>query len=122
MVERLEQLKEWDIAATKTLVEIKCEEMSLMIRQVLSNILDNAIRYYEGTAPIQMEGSITENEYHVAIISQGQGISKADAEKIFECFYRTDPSRTRNTGGSGLGLAISKEIVELHKDEIRFGH
>ena len=152
MVEQLEQLKEWDIAAMKTLVEIQHEEMSLMIhqvvemfhwrlqeknihvqieavpgivgvsnggiQQVLGNILDNAIRYYEGNAPIQVEGSITGNEYRVAIISEGQEISKADVEKIFERFYRTDPSRNRNSGGSGLGLAISKEIVEHHKGTI----
>lgn len=152
MVEQLEQLKEWDITATETLMEIKREEMSLMIEQVvamfhwrlqeknihvqieavpgivgvyndgiqqiLSNILDNAIRYYEGTSPIQIEGSTTETNYRVAIISEGQEISKADAEKVFERFYRTDPSRNRDSGGSGLGLAISKEIAELHKGNI----
>ena len=152
MVEQLEQLKEWDSAATETLVETKQEEMSQSIRQtvemfhwrlqeknisvqieanlgfvdvynggiqqVLGNILDNAIRYYKGTAPIQIEGKISGTDYRVSIISEGQNIPETDSEKIFERFYRTDPSRTRNTGGSGLGLAISKEIVELHKGKI----
>lgn len=152
MVEQLEQLKEWNVAAAETLVEIKQEEMSLIIRQVvgmfhwrlqeknigiqidtvpglvgvynggiqqvLSNIIDNAIRYYEGDAPIRIEGNIFGTDYRVSIISEGQKISEMDAEKIFERFYRTDPSRNRNTGGSGLGLAISKEIIELHKGTI----
>ncbi|HSJ38338.1 MAG TPA: ATP-binding protein [Planococcus sp. (in: firmicutes)] len=88
------------------------------IQQVLGNIIDNAIRYYEGTAPIRIEGRISGTDYRVSIISEGQEISEAYAEKIFERFYRTDPSRNRDTGGSGLGLAISKEIVELHKGTI----
>ncbi|MBT2582863.1 ATP-binding protein [Planococcus sp. ISL-109] len=152
MVEQLEQLKEWDIAATETLVETQQEDMSQLIRQtvemfhwrlqeqhihvdieavpgivgvynggiqqVLGNILDNAIRYYEGTAPIRIEGKVSGTHYHVSIISEGQEIPETDAQKIFERFYRTDPSRNRDTGGSGLGLAISKEIVELHKGTI----
>ncbi|HSP22262.1 MAG TPA: ATP-binding protein, partial [Planococcus sp. (in: firmicutes)] len=151
-VEQLEQLKEWDIAATEILMEIKQEEMSQTIRQtvemfhwrlqeknihveieavpgivgvynggiqqVLGNIIDNAIRYYEGAAPIQIEGKISGTDYRVSITSEGQEISETDAEKIFERFYRTDPSRNRDTGGSGLGLAISKEIIELHKGAI----
>lgn len=149
----LEQLKEWDIAATETLVEIKQEEMSQLIRQtvemfhwrlqdknidvqietvpgvvgvynggiqqVLGNILDNAIRYHEGTEPIQVKRNIAENEYRVVIINEGPKISKVDAERIFERFYRVDPSRNRKSGGSGLGLAISKEIVERHNGTIR---
>lgn len=88
------------------------------IQQVLSNIIENAIRYYEGTRPIQIVGKIDGTHYRVSIISEGQKIPETDREKIFERFYRTDPSRNRDTGGSGLGLAISKEIIELHKGEI----
>lgn len=152
MVEQLEKLKEWDFAATQTLVETKREEMSRLIRQtanmfhwqlqeqnihvqinaepgmvqvcnggiqqVLSNIIENAIRYYEGIKPIQIVGDSDGTHYRVSIISDGREIPDTDAEKIFERFYRTDPSRNRDTGGSGLGLAISKEIIELHKGEI----
>lgn len=152
MVEQLEQLKEWDMAAAKTLVETKQEDMSQLIQQVvemfhwrlqeknihihtepahgmvsvynsgihqvLGNIIDNAIRYSKGTAPIQIEGRISESNYYVSVISKGQEILETDAEKIFDRFYRTDLSRNRYTGGSGLGLAISKEIVELHKGTI----
>ena len=152
MVEQLEQLKEWDMAAAETLAETEQEDMGHLIRQmaemfhwrfeekniqveidavpgtvavfnggiqqVLGNIIDNAIRYYEGTAPIRVEGKISGSDYRVAIVSEGQEISEADADKLFERFYRTDPSRNRDTGGSGLGLAISKEIVELHKGRI----
>ncbi|MBM7707635.1 two-component system sensor histidine kinase BaeS [Chryseomicrobium aureum] len=90
------------------------------IQQVLSNIIENAILYYEGDSPIQLIGRIEEAHYRVSIISEGQEIPETDSEKIFERFYRTDPSRNRETGGSGLGLAISKEIIERHKGEIGF--
>lgn len=152
MVEQLEQLKEWNLVSSKTLVDTEQENISQLIRQtaglfhwrlrekniqveieadsgmidvynggiqqVLGNVLDNAIRYYEGSAPIRIEGKASGRRYRVAIISEGQEIHESDAEKIFERFYRTDPSRNRDTGGSGLGLAISKEIIELHKGSI----
>lgn len=88
------------------------------IQQVLTNILDNAIRYYKGSSPIQITGEIIENEYCVSIRSEGNEIPESDHERIFERFYRTDPSRNQHTGGRGLGLAISKEIVTLHKGKI----
>lgn len=149
MVEQLEQLKEWDLAAAAPLVETKQEEMSQLIRQtvemfqwrkditvqieaasgivgvynggiqqVLSNMIENAVRYYQGTKPIQIIGEISGSNYCVSIISEGQKIPETDREKIFERFYRSDSSRNRDTGGSGLGLAISKEIIEFHKGEI----
>ena len=88
------------------------------IQQVLGNLIDNAIRYYEGTSHVRITGEIAGADYRVSISNEGQAISESEAEKLFDRFYRTDPSRTRETGGSGLGLAISKEIIELHKGTI----
>ncbi|MFD2627675.1 sensor histidine kinase [Oceanobacillus kapialis] len=88
------------------------------ITQVISNLLDNAIRYYAGTGPITITGESTGLEYKLAVTAAGKPISLDDQERIFERFYRTEPSRSRELGGSGLGLAISKEIIEHHRGRI----
>ncbi|MBM7365054.1 sensor histidine kinase [Priestia taiwanensis] len=88
------------------------------ITQVLSNLLDNAVRYYRGTGPITITGECLDREYRVCISGPGQEIPETEQDKIFERFYRTDPSRSRETGGTGLGLAITKEIVKSHHGEI----
>jgi len=88
------------------------------ISQVISNLLDNAVSYYEGSGPIHIQGEKLSKKYKVSITGPGREISKTDRKKIFERFYRTDPSRSRDSGGSGLGLAISKEIIERHHGEI----
>ena len=88
------------------------------ITQVVSNLLDNAIRYYEGTGPITIKGVNLGSEYKLSITGPGKPISPDDQERIFERFYRTDYSRSREFGGTGLGLAISKEIIEHHHGQI----
>jgi len=88
------------------------------INQVISNVLENAIQYYEGTDPIVVQGSLADNHYEIDVIGEGSPITNEDEQYIFERFYRVDPSRTRTSGGSGLGLAISKEIVEQHEGRI----
>lgn len=84
------------------------------IQQVISNLLDNAIRYYEGTGPILLTGEKQEKGYYISVTGPSNSIPEIEKENIFRRFYRLDASRSRMTGGSGLGLAISKEIVERH--------
>jgi two-component system sensor histidine kinase BaeS len=88
------------------------------ISQVISNLLDNAINYHEGSGPITVQGEQMDNKYKVSVTGPGREISEKDRQKIFERFYRTEPSRSRKLGGSGLGLAISKEIIERHDGDI----
>lgn len=85
------------------------------MKRVLSNILDNAIRHSPvgGTIEIKVE-QISEQYVQLDIQDHGQGIDEEDSSKIFDRFYRADPSRTRASGGAGLGLAIAKSIVHLH--------
>ncbi|WP_047986447.1 sensor histidine kinase [Ornithinibacillus californiensis] len=84
------------------------------ITQVISNFIDNAIRYYEGTGPILIKGENYRSTYKLTVTGPGKPIPSEEQGKIFERFYRIDHSRSRELGGSGLGLAISKEIIEHH--------
>jgi len=88
------------------------------ILQVISNLLDNAIYYYQGTEPITITGFKDQDVYIVSIAGPGQEIPLEHQNSIFERFYRIDPSRNRETGGTGLGLAITKEIIEQHHGKI----
>jgi len=98
------------------------DEQSIQINptgmtQVISNLIDNAIRYYDGIYPIQITGKRKDESYCISVSGQGQFISKNEQDFIFERFYRTES--TNKTIGKGLGLAISKEIVEQHDGNIR---
>ncbi len=89
------------------------------IRQVLINLVDNAIKYGKPNGLI--EGSaytIDGKKVLVEISDDGYGIANEHLPRIFERFYRTDLARTRKVGGSGLGLSIAKHIIEAHGETI----
>jgi signal transduction histidine kinase len=84
------------------------------IRQVLTNLLENAIHYTPATGRIAVSSRRVDRGVTVAVEDSGSGISSEHLPRIFERFYRADPSRSRLEGGSGLGLAIVKHLVEAH--------
>ena len=89
------------------------------IRQVLINLVDNAIKY--GNQEGKVEASIYKTDDKnilVEITDDGIGIAEEHVPRIFERFYRTDYGRSRNIGGTGLGLAICKHIIEAHGEFI----
>lgn len=90
------------------------------IEQVVSNILDNAVQYYNGDGDIYIKGAKQSDGqfYKVSITGPSQQISEDEASQIFNRLYRVDSSRSRETGGTGLGLAIAREIIEFHQGEI----
>ncbi|TDN39085.1 two-component sensor histidine kinase [Hymenobacter sp. UV11] len=89
------------------------------IRQVLTNLIDNAIKYgREHNGHVIVALTPGRNGVRVAVRDNGAGIAPEHQARIFERFYRVDKSRSRAAGGSGLGLAISKHIVEAHKSTI----
>ncbi|RZK26692.1 MAG: two-component sensor histidine kinase, partial [Hymenobacter sp.] len=89
------------------------------IRQVLINLIDNAIKYgRENSGHVVVALIPGRNGLRVAVRDNGPGIAPEHQARIFERFYRVDKSRSRSAGGSGLGLAISKHIVEAHKSTI----
>lgn len=89
------------------------------IRQVLVNLIDNAIKYGREAGHVTVMLAETAKAVRISVRDDGEGIPKQHQTRIFERFYRIDKSRSRDSGGSGLGLAISKHIVEAHKSIIR---
>jgi len=90
------------------------------IRQVLTNLIGNAVRYTPEDTPIEV-GVAVDRARRLAfleVIDHGEGIPPQIREKIFQRFWRADTSRTRETGGSGLGLAIVSSIVAAHKGRV----
>ncbi|HEB63089.1 MAG TPA: heavy metal sensor histidine kinase [Gammaproteobacteria bacterium] len=86
----------------------------LMLRRALSNLLSNAIRHTPENCSVTIKLSHIENDVLIVFENPGVPIPKEHLSKIFDRFYRTDPSRQRSGEGAGLGLAIVKSIVETH--------
>lgn len=91
-----------------------------LFRQLIQNLLTNAIKYSHSGGSIQVYTEMQGTEFSVIrIVDQGIGIPKEAISRLFDRFYRVDNSRQRSTGGSGLGLTISKRIVDLHQGTIK---
>lgn len=89
------------------------------LRQILVNLLSNAISYTPEGGKITI--NIEENEQEnivISIVDTGIGIPEKDLPRIFERFYRVDKARSRGSGGTGLGLSIVKHLIDLHKGTI----
>ncbi len=84
------------------------------IYQVLLNLLDNAVKYSDPGARVEVRVLDDYDFVTVRIEDTGVGIPEEDLPNLFDRFYRVNKDRSRATGGSGLGLAISKQIVDLH--------
>jgi len=88
------------------------------IKQVLRNLLENAVAHTSQGGSIAVEAWKEGNQIKVSVVDTGKGIPAKDLPNIFERFYRVDKSRARATGGSGLGLTIAKRLVEAHGGRI----
>jgi two-component system phosphate regulon sensor histidine kinase PhoR len=89
------------------------------IRQVLINLIDNAIKYGKQNGEVEASAyKIDGKRMLIEISDDGFGIGEEHIGRIFERFYRTDHARSRKVGGSGLGLAICKHIIEAHNHTI----
>ncbi|MGA7854393.1 MAG: ATP-binding protein [Candidatus Acidiferrales bacterium] len=85
-----------------------------LLRDVLQNLLDNAIQYTPQGGHIRVTADAGDRDAVISVADTGIGIPLADQERIFERFYRVDAARSREAGGTGLGLSIAKHIVEAH--------
>ena len=88
------------------------------LRQVVANLLDNAIKYSPGGGRVEVRVGMRGGSGTIEVADQGLGIPAHEQQRIFEKFYRLDPSMTRGIGGSGLGLYISRELVRQMGGEI----
>ena len=86
----------------------------IRIRQVLFNLLSNALRHTPAGGEISVSGTREGSEVRLAVRDTGEGMQPDQLAAAFDRFYRADKSRSRDTGGTGLGLAIVKAIVEAH--------
>ena len=93
------------------------------LRQVVANLLTNAMRYTPNGSPLEIAVGVREEVpgFPLSVLEvrdHGPGIHGEDRERVFERFYRTDTSRSRETGGTGLGLSIVAAIIEQHEGRI----
>jgi two-component system phosphate regulon sensor histidine kinase PhoR len=87
---------------------------SRLLKQAISNLLDNAIKYSEPGTAVEVEAVSNSEEVVIRVNDHGSGIAPEHLPRLFERFYRVDKGRSRELGGTGLGLAIVKHIVQAH--------
>lgn len=123
----LVRLAEGEMAAVEPLAAERGTELRLVapgghfetevdprrIRRILQNLLGNAIDHGEGK-PVVVTVDSTSDAAAIAVRDHGVGMSEEEAARVFDRFWRADPSRQRRTGGTGLGLSISRDDAALH--------
>lgn len=109
------QLKKKSVAAENNLApDLAVRVDKEKIGQVLTNLIDNAIKFNRQNGSIKIYQDNLGDKIKVIVEDSGIGIPPKDIPRIFERFYRVDKARSRELGGTGLGLSIVKHIVELH--------
>ena len=90
-----------------------------MLTVAAKNLIENAILYSDEGAPVGVGLRQVDGVAEIVVTDSGLGIPQEDQARIFERFYRVDPSRSRSTGGTGLGLAIVKHVASTHNGEVK---
>lgn len=90
-----------------------------MLSRVFSNLCSNALNYTPAGGTIAVDASQQDTTLEIAVTDSGKGIPTTALPRVFDRFYRADPSRQMSTGGSGLGLAIVRAIIEAHGGTVR---
>lgn len=88
------------------------------LRQILSNLLSNALRHTPSGTPVEVQVGVRAATVRLLVIDHGPGLSEDAAARVFERFYRDDPGRARSAGGSGLGLSIVAGLVRAHRGSV----
>ena len=97
-------------------IKLYCNEDQ--IKELMSILIDNAIKYSTDRKEILVAAATEEDKVKILVQDFGEGIAPDEQDKIFNRFYRVDKARTREKGGNGLGLAIAKNIVTNHGGKI----
>jgi len=90
----------------------------LQMDQVLTNLIENAVRYTPSGSPIEISAVEQNGEIRVSVADYGQGVPEEYIERIFDKFYRVSGAKQRGTMGTGLGLAVCRGLVEAHGGRI----
>ena len=108
-----------DIEIHDTIRDVRVQADSASLIQVLSVLLDNAIKYSDAGQSIAIKNWVKGKVAHISVTDQGQGIAEEDLPRIFERFYRADSSRSsQHVSGYGLGLSIAYKIIRQHNGTI----
>lgn len=99
--------------------DIDLWEYSGYIRQILLNIISNAVKYTGENGKVSVKQYIKSEKVFIEVKDNGIGIPQEDIDRIFERFYRVDKARSRSVGGTGLGLAITKHMVKALNGNIK---
>lgn len=114
-----DKAKDKDITLDNTAIaEVQALGDTGRIRQIMMNLITNAISYTPPSGTITTALTSDETTVTFSVSDTGIGIDKDQVPRIFERFYRVDKARSRNQGGTGLGLAIVKHLVEAHEGHI----
>ena len=109
---RARKPEEIELTVAKPPSHVFLEADADRLRQVVANLLDNAIKYSPGGGDVQLRVATNGRSGFIEVADHGLGIPSSEQQRIFQKFYRLDPSMTRGIGGSGLGLYISRELVD----------
>jgi two-component system, OmpR family, sensor histidine kinase MtrB len=107
-----------EVAITKPQRRVIAEVDQRRVHRILRNLVSNAIEHAEGR-PIEITVAESDTAVAVAVRDHGVGLKPGHADRVFDRFWRADPSRNRKTGGTGLGLAISLEDAKLHSGTLQ---
>lgn len=110
--------KKKHITVTTTIGPITITGSQAHIRELFTILLDNALKYSSEESLVTVRGRVVGNYAVLDVADEGIGIDKEDIPRIFDRFYRADPSRSKVTEGLGLGLSIAQKIVEMHRGTI----
>jgi len=89
------------------------------LRQVVGNLVRNALVHTPAQSPVAISVTTRNGTARLSVADHGPGLPTGDRERIFEPFYRADPSRSRDSGGAGLGLSIVSAVVAAHGGQVR---
>jgi signal transduction histidine kinase len=118
-------MKNYSAQDTKVIYETPAEPVTILadpeqIQAILENIIENACKYSNPESePVRIRLDKEASRIIVTVQDNGIGIPENHLPRVFEPFYRVDPSRAKTTGGFGLGLSICKRIMEMHNGTIQ---
>jgi two-component system phosphate regulon sensor histidine kinase PhoR len=98
--------------------EIRVKADPKALDQILVNLIDNGVKYTQADGHVWVEAKQLDDAVRIEVRDDGPGIADKHRARVFERFYRADPSRSREAGGTGLGLSIVKHLVESMSGEV----